>query len=494
MSARTLDEIRRVAQGIADHRTGATEARPAGAPPALPADDGEPTLRRPPHLDPAALHGPLGTIVRIWAPYTEAHPAGILFGLITTFGAMLGRATHTFTGATEHYPNLFALLVGVTANARKGTSQAIVQGCMRLVDPSFMATRTAGGLSTGEGLIYQVIDPPEPKDGSDPPPKDKRLLVQESEMATVYRRMGREGNSLSGVLRQGWDGSPLATLTKGTAGIDAGGLRAREAHIAVVGQVNPTELRKYLGDSELASGFGNRWLYCWVERTRICPNDARPREEVLRPYTDTLASALHGPRPAAIALSTAGRDLWFEMYHQLSDGAPGRVGELTARGAPYVRRLAMIYALADGETFVRPVHLKAACAVWRYSVDSVRYIFGDTVFSTTAAKLLESITDAGPKGIDLTEVRRASGTRHLSADDRHRALQELLDAGLVKATDEHTRGRSRTRLRLTRFALPTGGEEEAISATSARTDAPPDAHVAPIALNAGGANVVAEAV
>ena len=43
---------------------------------------------------------------------------------------------------------------------------------------------------------------------------DKRLLVVEPEFANVLKQTERQGNTLSVVLRQAWDGKSLGTMTK----------------------------------------------------------------------------------------------------------------------------------------------------------------------------------------------------------------------------------------------------------------------------------------
>ncbi len=77
-----------------------------------------------------------------------------------------------------------------------------------------------GGLSTGEGLIYAVRDAmvSEDDDGNpmvlDAGAEDKRLMVVEGEFAGPLRAMTREGNTLSVLIRQAWDGGKLSTLTR----------------------------------------------------------------------------------------------------------------------------------------------------------------------------------------------------------------------------------------------------------------------------------------
>jgi hypothetical protein len=58
-------------------------------------------------------------------------------------------------------------------------------------------------------------------------------------------------------------------------------------------------------------------------------------------------------------------ELWEEKYSNLTREVPGVIGDITARGAPHVMRLAMIYALLDQSKLIKEVHLEAALEVWR---------------------------------------------------------------------------------------------------------------------------------
>jgi hypothetical protein len=155
--------------------------------------------RRPwPTLRPAAFHGLAGEIVRALAPQTEADPAALLVGVLLSFGNVVGRGPHARVGATRHGLNEFAVVVGETARARKDTARGEVRALFAPIDPRWAAERQAGGLSSGEGFIAAVRDPaPLPatdraRGGAaavmlDPGAADKRLLVDESEFATVLK-------------------------------------------------------------------------------------------------------------------------------------------------------------------------------------------------------------------------------------------------------------------------------------------------------------------
>ena len=86
--------------------------------------------------------------------------------------------------------------------------------------------RVTGGLSSGEGLIYAVRDEryeskPIREDGQvidyedvlvDEGATDKRLMLIEEELSQGLKVMAREGNILSAIVRQAWDGGNLTPV------------------------------------------------------------------------------------------------------------------------------------------------------------------------------------------------------------------------------------------------------------------------------------------
>src|SRR5262245_6547388 len=76
----------------------------------------------------------------------------------------------------------------------------------------------------------------------DPGVEDKRLLVYEPEFGGVLKKASREGNALTAVLRQAWDGSHLRSMTKGSP------YRATGAHISLITHITLEELAKLLAE------------------------------------------------------------------------------------------------------------------------------------------------------------------------------------------------------------------------------------------------------
>ena len=405
------------------------------------------TLRAKPELPDAALAGPIGEAVAICAPECEAAPVSILLPALVIFGCMMGRRVTQDIGGTIHYHNLFGMLVGDTGEGRKGTGNAVAHRVMRLVDAPFMTANVAGGLSSGEGVIGRVADP-KAREGVALPPRDTRLHIAEEEAGTVFTRMKRDGNSLSGVLRQAWDGRTLSTLTRK----DDGGLIAKEPHISCVMQVTGEELKKGLGDIELVNGFMNRFLVCYTERVRLLPF-GRPVDPVRlgQPVAHLQAAlqALAATDAVALGWAPAAIEMYGETIYPSLRPLPGRLAAMTARGAPIIRRLAGIYCVSRGDFTLSVDDLTSAQAIWDYSVASIQYVYGGGVLSALAQRMLDALTEAGDAGLTLTALRiRVAGGQKTGKPEWDAALVELQQGKRVHVSTEQTPGRSKTTLKL----------------------------------------------
>jgi len=125
----------------------------------------------------------------------------------------------------------------------------------------------------------------------------------------------------------------------------------------------------------------------------------------------------------------------------LSSSQPGLAGAATARAEAHVVRLALIYALLDCSATIAHEHLEAAFAVWRYSSDSARWIFGDSLGDPTADEIWAAAKER-PAGLTRTEVSDMF-SRNKKRREIGRALGVLEDTGrLRRETRQPDRGRS----------------------------------------------------
>src|SRR5262245_31473644 len=143
-----------------------------------------------PVLDDAALYGLAGEVVTCIAPHTESDPAALLLTYLASFGNAVGRGPHYLVEDTCHFANLFVLLAGATAKARKGTSADRIRAILEVADPTWALERQQGGMSSGEGVITAVRDAQwVTRKGIselvDIGVEDKRLLLYEPEFSSV---------------------------------------------------------------------------------------------------------------------------------------------------------------------------------------------------------------------------------------------------------------------------------------------------------------------
>ncbi len=403
-----------------------------------------------PILDDAALHGLAGEVVRLIEPHTEADPVALLVSFLSECGAMLNRGPHLILDGSYHPLLFWPVIVGQSSKSRKGTAGRRIETLLNMADEGWTRGESKGTLSSGEGLAYAVRDPVDKEEPLkergrptgemvtiriDAGIEDKRLFLVQSEFGSVLMIMAREGSSLSGVLRDAWDGLTLAPMTK------ANRVRATNPHIGIVAHVTQDELLRNLTDTETVNGFGNRFCWFAVRRSKELPFPSSPSQSDL----SALAAAIRKTLPAAracgeLTLSPSARELWAHSYHDLSADRPGMAGALLGRAEAQVMRLSGIYAVLDRRSTIDLVHLKAALALWRHAEASTRLIFGDSLGDPVADTMLKAIRARG----ELTDSEISDFfKRHKSAAELERAKGVLSHAGLAYQETIETDGRPR---------------------------------------------------
>jgi hypothetical protein len=348
-------------------------------------------------------------------------------------------------GADLHHLKLNVALMGDTSKGRKGMSWGYPRDLMRAADEPCIDERVLHGLSSGEGLIYAVRDrlEGENKKGEtmvlDEGVEDKRLLVMEAELAGVLKVMSREGNTLSPVIRQAWDDGTLQTLTKNSP------MKATDAHVSIIGHITKAELLRHLTETEAANGFANRFIWLLVRRSKELPFGGEWHKVDIAPLVRRLSSALEfGSAPVLLTWGDSARKIWSEVYGPLSDGKPGLFGAVVGRAEAQVMRLAALYAAMGESHEIEREHLLAALALWEYSENSARYIFGEATGDPVADQIFNALRAAGKDGMTRTEISNLFG-RNMSSERIAQALSLLLAAGRVRRKTHKTRGRQAER-------------------------------------------------
>mgnify|MGYP001144354206 CR=1 FL=1 len=392
-------------------------------------------------MGPAAWSGFAGQVVGQIAPTTEADPTAILIQFLAGFGNLVGRGPFVRVDGHDHRANLFTVIVGDTSRARKGTSWRRVHRVLSGCDPSWAATRTSGGLSSGEGLIWEVRDPVYGLDKkgdevlTDRGTADKRLLVVESEFGGAIRVLGREGSTLSAILRRAYDGEDLRFMTKNNPAV------ATAPHISLCGHVTREELARHLSSVEAFNGLGNRILWTCSRRSQSLPFGGDADPGVLEALSAYLTGLADDAREAGrIAWAPSGSRLWRDRYDDLTTAAPGLLGAVTSRAEAHALRLALIYALLDRSREIAEDHVLAALAVWRYCADSAAFLFGEISTDARTNAVVEALAKS-PDGLSRNDILKGVFNGHVSSRDLGRLLDSLVADGSIRRETRETRGR-----------------------------------------------------
>jgi len=407
-----------------------------------------------PRRDPAMFHGLLGELVEAIDPHTEASGEGILVSLLAGAGALIGPKPHVMIGATRHPLLVWPLLFGRTGSGRKGEAGNAAKQYLRAavdpLDPDAFVRISVSGLSSGEGLIERIKDPVEQADleDDDRPPRrgitewpgteDKRLLVVESEFASVMARSKRETNTLSGVLREAWEGGALGVLTKAM-------VRASSSHVAIVGHITPREFRLRMAAAEMGGGTYNRFLPIYVERSKRLPLPEPMDPVSLSTYGAMLREAIaRAKNRGDIRMDDRARELWIEeLYGEFTGSEDDEFmwSEFTERAPAYARRISALFAVLDGRSTVTEADLAATAALVRYSIASAKYVLDGRHRDPRVDRIKRAIDESDNRRLTRTEVSALFG-RHLKPAELDGLLEQVTADGKYVAIDVETAGRT----------------------------------------------------
>ena len=414
-------------------------------------------LRRWPHFPlEAACPGLLGDFVRLATNNSEADPAAVCVTALVRFCAEVygyapHKGPHIFVGETLHPPRLFAIICGNSSKARKGTSR---QPVMRLFGRQYCvpeelvklglplpARETGGPLSTGEGLAFHLREYTESEreqfleehpDAVLHDKGDKRLVVMDEEFASALACIKREGNTLSMGIRCFWDSGDYAPLTKHIP------VEVKGAHVNILGHITMQELEVALGNVQVFNGFANRFLWICARRTKLVPLPVPLPEEKVAPLQKLLWELVAFAQSLnRLDLSPRAHDLWCSVYPELSRDHTGAVGSIINRAEAQTLRLALAYALWDGQGQIDETHLEAALALWGYAQESALYIFQNRDADPLEERVLEALKN-GP--VSATELSRFfSG--NVSKKRLQPVLQQLEARQKIRLCKQKTEGR-----------------------------------------------------
>ena len=181
-------------------------------------------------------------------------------------------------------------------------------------------------------------------------------------------------------------------------------------------------------------------MLCACRRTRLLPEGGSTDPLHDTGLTSLLGGAIKHARSAGrIQLAAPARELWHLASTQLATVQhAGIAGALLARAEAHVIRVALIYALADGERKINAEHLQAALALWDYAGRSATWALQGAT-GDPLAEQIHAALQAHPSGLTRSQISDA-----LQHNRPTGQIQQALDALQLAS-------------RATRTQIPTAG-------------------------------------
>ncbi len=269
---------------------------------------------------------------------------------------------------------------------------------------------------------------------------DKRLLAFEPEFARVLAVMYREGNTLSMILRDLYDGA-----SKARSSPKANPILATGAHFGMIGQITPEELSRKRHEVELFNGFANRFLWILTKRKTSLPNPPAYTEAAAEEHAALWSAAIAKARSVGeITRDEEAAQVWDQVYEPLRtgmrDGKPSRSGmalDVCARAHVHVMRHALTFAALDGSSVMTAKHQEAALAIWDYAEASAMYLFGHVSGDPIAEVIADALVARGP--LTRTQISQLFN-RHVESGAIQTALDTLAASGRGRMWKEQTSG------------------------------------------------------
>lgn len=379
-------------------------------------------------LDDIIYRGPIGDWLEAVEPETEATVPSLGAGLLAGLGAYMGRGIKLKVGRMYHTPNIFAVQIGPTGTARKGTADGEIGRFLEAVDRSFVYDNVASGFGSGEALIERVADPTyNSKDELVAGTEDQRLYIQEAEFSKVLRIADRQGSILSDVIRLAFDCSrPLANAAKSTRK-----LKSSNHCISVFGGITPDELVKIFPALAAVSGTGNRYLWVWSDSDKLLATGGR--EVDVSRYANTARANIDANRGAGILEFSPGGLDWWETHYPIlrrGDNVPEMVRPMVTRISDQVQRIALIYAATEGSPHVTEAHLETGLAWVTHSIQTVEAVLGGLVRNEEAGRILAALRQHPGTPATKLEIYDLF-YRRITKTALDAAISELEEAGLA---------------------------------------------------------------
>src|SRR5690606_1024145 len=275
------------------------------------------------------FHGPLGDIVNILDPHTEADPVGVLMSLMTMYSVAIGPEPSVKVGNSNQKLAVWTILAGDSGVGRKGTATGDARMVVEKAIPHLFdrTSHLVSAPNSGAGFVADLhsralqndwVVKKEDEDGEEYVtgllPGFPALMIV-PEMAAVFRT-NRVDTTLSQNLREAWEGGSLSNVTKKES------IVVDSPHVGIIGHITPTELETSLSESDSGGGTANRMLWVFVERSKRLKLGGNLTSEELERAASMFKEAVDFAADfgGTVTLSQEAKKYWLDVvYDEIDD-------------------------------------------------------------------------------------------------------------------------------------------------------------------------------
>lgn len=350
-----------------------------------------------------AFVGLAGEAIESLESLTSASRVGMLTVLLSAWGGLFG-TRGMYHG--EQPSVVFAVLIGETGRARKGTTtSAVWTALVHALTSGFVSVPIGSsrwdGLASGEALVRILAD----AKGGDQAKPVYGLIVEEEFERLLRRMRSSDGyqSTLDTYLRQAFDARMIQHVTAAKT------VRVQPPYgVSIVGNVTRETLRQNVSPDMARSGFANRFL--WMP---IAERDVDIAGNVPWRFAGGIQAALQDARAAWVGGSTvelepAALDLLNDYGQHLRD-LPGMVGAMGARLHVIASRVALIHAALDRSAQIGVDLVDRAIALTEYARSGLRWSFRDDLGDEDANALYSACLAAVPDGLSTRSAQAVIG-------------------------------------------------------------------------------------
>lgn len=373
---------------------------------------------------------------------TEYH----IFNGLGLVGLAVAKRALLADGAAPVYPNLFSCLFGPSGMGKSRSMRPMISTAREALpfdrnDDSNQGCMVAPMAGSPEALIdlfaWDLYDPADPKKVIGQKPVTG--LVRYDELSGLVGRSNRVGNPLKPTLMEFYDTyHEVSTSSRGH-----GTVKATEPFATLVTSTQPRAIRSVLLNSDVDSGFVNRFIFVMGHAKRSIPFGAEAPDmtAAIKQLQQLHAWSLLSSSGRRIKMSDAALERFNEFYWEQLEQFKMSDDSIMSRIPLQMKKLLLLIVLNEKLSEVEVEHVEKMILFFPYIQATYAYLSGDLgtgerqEYDNAVLEAVRAFQDTTGRGATPRDIMARLARRFdRSASAVRRALDDLCAVGLLNET------------------------------------------------------------